>query len=126
MESHRDPVALHPQQTRLLLSDICSGVCGHHAAPRTLVGNTFRKAFYWPTAVADAEQIIRTYKGSERVDDGLSDPAPGADQPTALSVPEVMELEEDPATEPDPLENWRTLYLDYLLRNMLPADKAEA
>ena len=29
-----------------------------------------------------------------------------------LPGPEVMELEEDPATEPDPLGDWRTLYLD--------------
>ena len=37
-----------------------------------------------------------------------------------------MELEEDPATEPDPLDNWRTLYLNYLLRDTLPTDKTEA
>ena len=37
-----------------------------------------------------------------------------------------MELEEDPATELDPLVDWRTLYLDYLLRDTLPTDKMEA
>ena len=51
------------EQGKLLLGDIHGGVCGHHAAPRTLVGNAFRQGFYWPTAVADAEQIVRTYKG---------------------------------------------------------------
>jgi hypothetical protein len=38
-------------QGRELIRDIHAGVCGHHAAPRTLVGNAFRQGFYWPTAV---------------------------------------------------------------------------
>ena len=37
-----------------------------------------------------------------------------------------MELEENPATEPDPLDNWRTLYLDYLLHDTLSTDKTKA
>ena len=37
-----------------------------------------------------------------------------------------MELEEDPAIKPDPLVDWRTLYIDYLLHDALPADKTEA
>ena len=40
--------------------------------------------------------------------------------------PEVMELEVDPTTEPDPPDDWRTLYIDYLLHDALPADKMEA
>jgi hypothetical protein len=40
-------------------------VCGHHAAPRTLVGNVFRQGFYWPTAVADANEVIRTCEGCQ-------------------------------------------------------------
>jgi hypothetical protein len=47
-------------QGRQLLQDIHAGVCGHHAAPRTLVGNVFRQGFYWPTAVANASEIVRT------------------------------------------------------------------
>ena len=34
------------EQGRLLLNDINGGVCGHHAMPRTLVGNAFRQGFY--------------------------------------------------------------------------------
>jgi ribonuclease HI len=46
-----------------LLQDIHAGVCSHHAAPRTLVGNAFRQVFYWPTAVADASKIVCTCEG---------------------------------------------------------------
>ncbi|XP_066385130.1 uncharacterized protein [Miscanthus floridulus] len=66
------------------------------------------------------------YEGSGQADDGPSDPAPRADPPTAPSDPEVMELEEDPAVEPDPLNDLRTLFLDYLLYDTLPIDKTEA
>ena len=41
------------------------GVYDHHTAPRTLVGNAFRQGFYWPTTIADAEQIVRTYEGCQ-------------------------------------------------------------
>ena len=46
-----------------LIHDIHAGVCGHHAAPRPLVGNAFRQGFYWPTAVADATDVVRTCEG---------------------------------------------------------------
>ena len=48
------------EQGKRLLSDIHGGVCGHHAMPRTLVETTFCQGFYWPTAVAGTEQIVRT------------------------------------------------------------------
>jgi hypothetical protein len=38
-------------------------MCGNHAAWRTLVGNAFRRGFYWPTAVADTSEIVRTCEG---------------------------------------------------------------
>nr|ABA95990.1 retrotransposon protein, putative, unclassified [Oryza sativa Japonica Group] len=37
-----------------LLLDIHEGVCGSHAAGRTLVGKAFRQGFFWPTALKDA------------------------------------------------------------------------
>jgi transposase InsO family protein len=40
-------------------------VCGHHAAPGTLVGNAFRQGFYWPTAVADASEVMSTCEGCQ-------------------------------------------------------------
>jgi ribonuclease HI len=48
-----------------LLQEIHSGACGHHAAPRALMGNAFRQGFYWPTAVADATRIVRSCQGCQ-------------------------------------------------------------
>ncbi|XP_066377867.1 uncharacterized protein [Miscanthus floridulus] len=47
-------------------------------------------------------------------------------KPSVLSSPEVMELEEDPMIEPDPLVDWRMLYFDNLFCDALPTDKTEA
>jgi hypothetical protein len=46
-----------------ILEEIYSGCCGNHTASRTLVGKTFRSGFYWPTALKDAEELIRKCKG---------------------------------------------------------------
>jgi ribonuclease HI/transposase InsO family protein len=48
-----------------LLQEIHSGACGHHPAPRALMGNAFRQGFYWPTAVADATRIVRSCQGCQ-------------------------------------------------------------
>jgi len=48
-----------------LLDDIHAGSCGNHAASRTLVGKAFRAGFYWPTAVADAEKLVRHCEGCQ-------------------------------------------------------------
>ncbi|XP_066373461.1 uncharacterized protein [Miscanthus floridulus] len=81
-----------------------------------------------PTRVLASDQHNPSvcYEGSERADDGPSDPPPRADPPTAPSNPEVMELEEDPVAELDLPKDWRMLYLDYLLYDTLPKDKTEA
>jgi transposase InsO family protein len=52
-------------QGRELLRDIHAGVCSHYAALRTLMGNAFRQGFYWPTAVADASEIVHACKGCQ-------------------------------------------------------------
>ena len=53
------------EEGQALLWDLHTGACGHHAVPRTLVGNSFRQGFYWPTAVADATELIRSYEGCQ-------------------------------------------------------------
>jgi hypothetical protein len=52
-------------QGRQLLQDIHAGACDHHAAPRAIVGSAFWQRFYWPTAVADAKNIVRSYEGCQ-------------------------------------------------------------
>ena len=56
-----------------------------------------------PTGVfaSDQHKPSERYEGSERADDGPPDPVLGADPPTAPLNPKVMELEEDPAAEPN-------------------------
>jgi hypothetical protein len=44
-----------------LLEEIHSGIYGNHAASQTLVGKAFRAGFYFPSAVADAEKLVRHY-----------------------------------------------------------------
>jgi transposase InsO family protein len=67
---HRSPSSILQQcisvaEGQELLQEIHSGACGHHAAPRALVGNAFRQGFYWPTAVADATRIVRFCQGCQ-------------------------------------------------------------
>jgi hypothetical protein len=46
-----------------ILEEIHKGFCGNHASSRTLVSKAFRRAFYWPTALGDAEKLIRRFQG---------------------------------------------------------------
>jgi hypothetical protein len=46
-----------------ILEEIHAGTCGNHAASCTLVGKAFRVGFYWPSAVIDAENLVRHYEG---------------------------------------------------------------
>ena len=81
-----------------------------------------------PTGVfaSDQHKPSVRYERIELADDGPSNPVPRAEPPMAPPDPEVMELEVDPTTEPDPPDDWRMIYIDYLLHDVLPATKMEA
>jgi hypothetical protein len=53
------------QEGKDILEEIHKGVCGNHASSRTLVSKAFRRAFYWPTALGDAKELVRRCQGCQ-------------------------------------------------------------
>jgi hypothetical protein len=47
------------------LEEIHKGVCDNHASSRTLVSKAFQQAFYWRTALDDAEEPVRKCQGCQ-------------------------------------------------------------
>jgi hypothetical protein len=50
------------EEGRDLLAEIHGGEYGSHSSSRTLVGKAFRHGFYWPTALQDAAELVRSCK----------------------------------------------------------------
>jgi ribonuclease HI len=48
------------EEGRELLTEIHGGECGSHSSSRTLVGKAFRHGFYWPTALQDAAELVKS------------------------------------------------------------------
>ena len=46
-----------------MLKEIHQGECGHHASTRALVAKAFRHGFYWPTALDEAEDLVKKCNG---------------------------------------------------------------
>jgi hypothetical protein len=46
-----------------ILEEIHKGVCGNHVSSRKLASKAFRRAFYWPTTLSDAEELVRRCQG---------------------------------------------------------------
>ena len=46
-------------------AEIHAELGGHHAAARALVGKAFRTGFYWPTARADAQDLVQRCVGCQ-------------------------------------------------------------
>jgi hypothetical protein len=42
-----------------LLGEIHSRICGNHTRASTLMGKAFRSGFYWPSALADARDLVK-------------------------------------------------------------------
>jgi hypothetical protein len=50
------------EEGRELLTEIHGGECGSHSSSHTLVGKAFRHGFYWPTALQDAAEMVKSCK----------------------------------------------------------------
>jgi hypothetical protein len=48
------------EEGRELLTEIHGRECGSHSSSRTLVGKAFRHGFYWPTALQDAAELVKS------------------------------------------------------------------
>jgi hypothetical protein len=53
------------KESRDLLAEVHGGECGSHSSSRTLVGKAFRHVFYWPTALQDAAELVRSCKACQ-------------------------------------------------------------
>src|SRR3954464_15019532 len=51
---------------KVLLLEIHEGTCGHHVSSRVLVSKVFWAGFYWPTAMKNAEKIMRRYVACQK------------------------------------------------------------
>jgi hypothetical protein len=48
-----------PDEGCAILQDIHDGICGSHVGARSLVGKAYRQGFFWPTAMFDADSLVR-------------------------------------------------------------------
>jgi hypothetical protein len=53
------------QDGKDILEEIHKGICGNHASSRSLVSKAFRRAFYRPTALGNAEELVRRCQGCQ-------------------------------------------------------------
>jgi hypothetical protein len=54
------------EEGRELLKEIHQGECRHHASSRALVAKAFLHGFYWPTALRDADLLVKHCNGCQR------------------------------------------------------------
>ena len=48
------------EEGELLLKDVHARECGHHSSARMLVGKAYRQGFFWPSALQDATDLVKT------------------------------------------------------------------
>ena len=73
-------------QGKELLIDIHGGDCGHRSSSRTLVSKVFHSGFYWPTALNDAAELVKSCEACQFHAKQIHQPAQGL-QTIPLSWP---------------------------------------
>jgi len=66
---------VEPEEGQEILKEIHQGECGHHASSRALVAKAFRHGFYWPSALEDAEALVKKCNGCQRYGSKIHMPA---------------------------------------------------
>jgi hypothetical protein len=56
---------VHREEGKDILEKMHKGICRNHTSSRALVSKAFRCAFYWPTALGDAEELVRRCQGCQ-------------------------------------------------------------
>jgi hypothetical protein len=56
---------IDPEEGRLILEEIHSGDCGHHASSRTIVAKVYRAGFFWPRANEMTKEIVQHCEGCQ-------------------------------------------------------------
>jgi hypothetical protein len=54
-----------PNEGCAILQDIHAGICGSHVGARSLVGKAYRQGFFLPTAISDADNLVRWCEGCQ-------------------------------------------------------------
>ena len=69
-----------------MLADIHGRDYGHHSSSRTLVSKVFRSRFYWPTALNDVAELVKSCEACQFHAKQIHRPAQGL-QTTLLTWP---------------------------------------
>ena len=50
-----------------ILNEIHSSICGSHIGIRPLAAKAFRQGFFWPSALKDAEKVVKTCEACQKL-----------------------------------------------------------
>jgi hypothetical protein len=54
-----------PDEGCAILQDIHAMIYGSHTGARSLMGKAYKQRFFWPTAVSDADSLVRRCEGCQ-------------------------------------------------------------